>query len=129
MFSGAPTHAGGGTALPNHATKTGYDSADHRTVETSSGAATVCHHAGVAGEVLEATRRKPSDGSAHWSCRKLPKHLKVSKEIVQRIWHKAGLKPHRLERYMASDDPDFERTAADIIALYLSRRSRRLYLR
>ncbi len=71
-------------------------------------------------KVLEATRRKPSDGSTHWSCRKLAKHLHISKDTVQRIWHKAGLKPHRLERYMASDDPDFERKAADILALYLS---------
>ena len=71
-------------------------------------------------KVLAATRRKPSDGSTHWSCRKLAKYLKVSKDTVQRIWHKAGLKPHRLERYMASDDPDFERKAADLIALYLS---------
>lgn len=70
--------------------------------------------------VLDATRRKPSDGSTHWSCRKLATHLKVSKDTVQRIWRQAGLKPHRLERYMASDDPDFERKAADIIALYLS---------
>ena len=37
---------------------------------------------------------------------------------MQRVWHRAGLKPHRLERYMASDDPDFERKAADIIGLY-----------
>src|SRR5215469_5473656 len=71
-------------------------------------------------KVLEATRRKPSDGSTHWSCRKLAKHLKVSKDTVQRIWHKAGLKPHRLDRYMASDDPEFEWKAADIIALYLT---------
>jgi len=71
-------------------------------------------------KVLEATRRKPNDGSTHWSCRKLAKHLRISKDTVQRIWHKAGLKPHRLERYMASDDPDFERKAADIIALYLT---------
>jgi transposase len=70
-------------------------------------------------KVLEASRRKPNDGSTHWSCRKMAQHLKVSKDTVQRIWHKAGLKPHRLERYMASDDPDFERKAADIIGLYL----------
>jgi len=69
--------------------------------------------------VLAATRRKPSDGSTHWSCRKLAQHLNISKDAVQRIWQKAGLKPHRLERYMASDDPDFERKAADIIGLYL----------
>ena len=71
-------------------------------------------------KVLEASRRKPADGSTHWSCRKMAQHLKISKDTVQRIWHKAGLKPHRLERYMASDDPDFERKAADIIGLYLS---------
>ena len=71
-------------------------------------------------KVLEASRWKPNDGSTHWSCRKLARHLNLSKDTVQRIWHKAGLKPHRLERYMASDDPDFERKAADIIALYLS---------
>ena len=71
-------------------------------------------------KVLEASRRKPKDGSTHWSCRKLAKHLGISKDTVQRIWHKAGLKPHRLQRYMASDDPDFERKAADIIGLYLS---------
>jgi len=71
-------------------------------------------------KVLEASRRKPTDGSTHWSCRKMAKHLKISKDTVQRIWHKAGLKPHRLDRYMASDDPDFERKAADIIGLYLN---------
>lgn len=70
-------------------------------------------------KVLEATRRKPKDGSTHWSCRKLAAQLGVSKDTVQRIWQKAGLKPHRLERYMASDDPEFERKAADIIGLYL----------
>jgi transposase len=70
-------------------------------------------------KVLDATRRKPKDGSTHWSCRKLAAQLGISKDTVQRIWHKAGLKPHRLERYMASDDPEFERKAADIIGLYL----------
>ena len=44
----------------------------------------------------------------------------VSKSTVQRIWASARLKPHRLERYMASPDPDFETKAADIIGLYLN---------
>src|SRR6202049_2663120 len=69
--------------------------------------------------ILSATRRKPSDGSTHWSCRKLATALGVSKDAVHRVWQEAGLKPHRLERYMASDDPDFETTAADIPGLYL----------
>jgi transposase len=69
--------------------------------------------------ILAATRRKPADGSTHWSCRKLAHELGVSKDLVHRVWREAGLKPHRLERYMASNDPDFERKAADIIGLYL----------
>ena len=40
--------------------------------------------------------------------------------MVARVWARAGLKPHRIERYMASDDPDFEAKAADIIALYVN---------
>src|SRR5688572_24071019 len=32
----------------------------------------------------------------------------------------ARLRPHRLERYMASNDPQFEAKAADIIGLYLN---------
>jgi transposase len=70
--------------------------------------------------VLEATRRKPKDGSTHWSVRKLARELNLSKDTVHRIWRAAGIKPHRLERYMASDDPDFETKAADIIGLYLN---------
>jgi transposase len=70
--------------------------------------------------VLEATRRRPKDGSTHWSVRKLARELNVSKDAVHRIWRTAGVKPHRLERYMASDDPDFESKAADIIGLYLN---------
>jgi transposase len=70
--------------------------------------------------ILSATRRQPKDGSTHWSCRKLAAELCVSKDAVHRVWKEAGLKPHRLERYMASDDPDFETKAADIIGLYLN---------
>ena len=70
-------------------------------------------------KILNATRRKPRNGSTHWSCRKLADQLGVSKTMVHRVWQEAGLKPHRLERYMASNDPDFERKAADIIGLYL----------
>jgi transposase len=70
--------------------------------------------------ILEATRRTPSDGSTHWSTRKLAARLEVSHMMVARVWRKHGLKPHRIERYMASNDPDFEKKAADIIGLYLN---------
>ena len=71
-------------------------------------------------KILAATRKKPADGTTHWSCRKLAATLGIGKDLVHRVWKQAGLKPHRLERYMASDDPDFESKAADIIGLYLN---------
>src|SRR5213079_345113 len=70
--------------------------------------------------ILEATRRAPTSGATHWSTRKLGAHLDVSHMMVARVWRKHGLQPHRVERYMASNDPDFEKKAADIIGLYLN---------
>jgi transposase len=63
--------------------------------------------------------RKPADGSTHWSSRKLAAALGVNHMRVARVWAKAGLQPSRRRHYMASDDPDFESKAADIIGLYL----------
>ena len=70
-------------------------------------------------KVLERTRQIPSDGSTHWSLRKMAAVMKVSKNLIAR-WKEADLKPHRLERYMASNDPAFEQKAATIIGLYLN---------
>ena len=69
--------------------------------------------------ILDCTRRSPKDGSTHWSTRKLAAELGISHMRVARTWAKAGLKPHQLRRYMASDDPDFAKKAADVIGLYL----------
>lgn len=65
-------------------------------------------------------KRKPADGSTHWSTRKLAEQLGISHMMVARVWRKHALRPQRLERYMTSDDPDFETKAADIIGLYLN---------
>lgn len=73
----------------------------------------------VQARVLRKTTQRPDDGSTHWTCRKMAAALGLSKSTVQRIWRQARLKPHRLDRYMASNDPEFERKAADIIALYM----------
>jgi len=70
--------------------------------------------------ILTAIKDGPKDGSTHWSCRKLASRFGVSKDTIQRILAQADVRPHRLERYMASDDPNFEAKAADVIALYLS---------
>src|SRR5688500_107076 len=70
--------------------------------------------------ILEKTRQAPPDGSTHWSTRKLGRALGVHHNLVANAWQRAGLQPHRFERYMQSDDPDFETKAADVIGLYLN---------
>jgi len=55
--------------------------------------------------ILAWTQNRPDDGSTHWSSRKLGKALGISHMMVARVWVKHGLRPHRLERYMASNDP------------------------
>jgi transposase len=77
-------------------------------------------NAAVQARIARKTQQKPPDGSTHWSCRKMAEALGLSKSTVQRVWAQARLKPYRLERYMASDDPRFEEKAADIIGLYMN---------
>src|ERR1700685_516207 len=69
--------------------------------------------------LLKKTQQKPEDGSTHWSCRKMAAAVGLSPATVLRIRCKTRLKPHRLDRYMTSNDPAFEEKAADIIGLYM----------
>jgi transposase len=71
-------------------------------------------------KILAKTQRKPTDGSTHWSTRKLARELGVNHMRVARVWQRARLQPHRLEHYVLSDDPQFETKAADVIGLYLN---------
>src|SRR6202034_1102796 len=70
--------------------------------------------------ILARTQEPPPDGSTHWSLRKMAAVIGVGKELVRRVWKEADLKPHRMERYLASKDPEFEQKAAAIIGLYLN---------
>lgn len=62
---------------------------------------------------------KPPGGRSHWSSRLLARRHRVSFDTVQKIWRAAGLKPHRQETYMASNDPHFAAKAKQVIGLYL----------
>jgi len=61
----------------------------------------------------------PPTPLTHWTAPRLAARVGVSPSTVLRVWQRAGLRPHRLERYVASTDPAFEAKAADIIGLYL----------
>jgi transposase len=69
--------------------------------------------------ILAATESSPARPLTHWSSRRLARRAGLSHVTVTRVWRKAGLQPHRLKRYMASPDPNFEAKAKDILGLYL----------
>lgn len=71
-------------------------------------------------KILAKTQQPPPDGSTHWSLRKMASVMGVGKDLIRQVWREAELKPLRLDRYMASDDPQFEQKAAQIIGLYLN---------
>jgi transposase len=73
----------------------------------------------VEARILALTQQPPPQPLTHWSVRRMAVRMGVSPATVQRVWARAGLQPHRLERYVTSPDPDFERKAADILGLYL----------
>lgn len=69
--------------------------------------------------LLAVTKQRPPSPLTHWSTRRLARRVGVSPATVMRVWHQAGLQPHRWRRYMASPDPHFEAKAKDILGLYL----------
>src|SRR5579884_1002192 len=65
------------------------------------------------------TRRKPTHAT-HWSTRTMARAMGISEASVRRIWRSHGLKPHRVESFKISNDPEFAEKLQDIVGLYLN---------
>jgi transposase len=70
--------------------------------------------------IVHDTLHTKPEGETHWSCRTMAKHAGVSPATVQRIWHDLGIKPHRVDMFKVSNDPDFEEKLTDVVGLYLA---------
>jgi transposase len=65
------------------------------------------------------TRQKPPKAT-HWSTRSMARAVGISEASVRRIWRSHGLKPHRVESFKISHDPEFAEKLEDIVGLYLN---------
>jgi transposase len=65
------------------------------------------------------TQQKPPNAT-HWSTRSMAAAAGISEASVRRIWHSHGLKPHRIESFKISNDPEFAEKLEDIVGLYLN---------
>jgi transposase len=78
--------------------------------------------------VIALTLEPPPDGSTHWSARRMAARTGISITTIQRIWAAAGLKPHRIETFKFSTDPELEAKVRDVVGLYLAPPERAIVL-
>ncbi len=70
--------------------------------------------------VVDATLHEaPPDGGTHWSTRLMAQHVGAHQMTISRIWRAHGLKPHRVETFKISTDPEFVTKLRDVVGLYL----------
>jgi len=71
-------------------------------------------------EIVRKTTREKPPQATQWSTRTMAAAMGVSEASVRRIWHKHGLKPHRIKTFKLSNDPEFAAKLADVVGLYLN---------
>jgi transposase len=71
-------------------------------------------------EIVAMTTNERPPGRSHWSRASMAKAAGISESSAGRIWKAHGLKPHRVETFKISKDPQFAAKLEDIVALYLS---------
>ncbi len=74
----------------------------------------------VASEIIRRTVETKPENATHWSTRTLAKELGVSQSMVSRVWRANGLKPHLVETFKVSNDPNFVEKVTDVVGLYLN---------
>src|SRR5579864_286569 len=79
-------------------------------------------------KILDATLKTRPGDATHWSVRRLAAQLRLSRMMVQRVWQRHGLQPHRVEKFKISRDPRFEDKVRDVVGLYLNPPERALVL-
>jgi transposase len=73
----------------------------------------------VARVVRMTTQHKPPNAT-HWSTRTMARAAGISAASVARIWRRHGLKPHRVETFKLSRDPQFAEKLEAVVGLYLN---------
>jgi transposase len=69
--------------------------------------------------IVRTLEEQPKDAT-HWSTRSMGKATGMSQAAVSRIWRAFGLKPHLVEHFKLSPDPQFIDKVRDIVGLYLN---------
>jgi transposase len=69
--------------------------------------------------VVKTLEETPTDAT-HWSTRSMAKATGMSQSAVSRIWRAFGLKPHLVDTFKLSSDPQFIEKVRDVVGLYMN---------
>jgi transposase len=69
--------------------------------------------------IVKTLEDTPRDAT-HWSTRSMADATGMSQSAISRIWRAFGLKPHLVETFNLSPDPQFIEKVRDIVGLYLN---------
>jgi transposase len=69
--------------------------------------------------IVKTLEETPADAT-HWSTRSLAASTGMSQSAVSRIWRAFGLKPHLVDSFKLSPDPQFIDKVRDVVGLYLN---------
>jgi transposase len=70
-------------------------------------------------QVLVMTLETTPKDATHWSTRSLARQVGMSQSAISRIWRAFGLKPHLIDTFKLSTDPQFIEKVRDVVGLYL----------
>ena len=70
--------------------------------------------------VVRKTTQSAPVNATQWSRSTMGRAVGISDSSVGRIWRAHGLKPHRVESFKISNDPEFAEKLEDIVGLYLN---------
>jgi transposase len=70
--------------------------------------------------LIDKTTQSIPANATQWSTRTMAREMGISKASVSRIWRASGLKPHRVESFKISNDPQFAEKLEAIVGLYLN---------
>ena len=71
-------------------------------------------------EVVVRTLEEAPPDATHWSTRSMAAAAGISRASVHSIWSAFGLKPHLVEEFKVSPDPQFIDKVRDVVGLYLN---------
>lgn len=70
--------------------------------------------------ITKTLEEAPPRSDTHWSTRSMAEAMGMSQTAISRMWRAFGLKPHQVDTWKLSKDPQFIDKVRDVVGLYMA---------